>query len=40
MFVTGSGLNEQSFGKAVSQEKIFLKINQSETRMVCGGHVC
>jgi hypothetical protein len=21
-------------------EKIFLEINQSETRMACGGHVC
>jgi hypothetical protein len=21
-------------------QKIFLEINQSETRMVCGGHVC
>jgi hypothetical protein len=29
----------RSFGKAVS-EKIFLEINQSKTRMVCGGHVC
>jgi hypothetical protein len=29
-----------SFGKAVSEEKIFLEINQSETRIVCGGHVC
>jgi hypothetical protein len=29
-----------SFGKAVSEEKIFLEINQSETRMPCGGHVC
>jgi hypothetical protein len=28
-----------SFGQAVS-EKIFLEINQSETRMTCGGHVC
>jgi hypothetical protein len=28
-----------SFGLAVS-EKIFLEINQSETRMSCGGHVC
>ena len=28
-----------SFGQAVS-EKIVLKINQSETRMVCGSHVC
>jgi hypothetical protein len=26
-----------SFGKAVSD---FLEINQSETRIVCGGHVC
>jgi hypothetical protein len=29
-----------SFGEAVSQEKIFLEIHQSETRIVCGGHVC
>ena len=29
-----------SFGKVVSEEKIFLEINQSETRIVCGGHVC
>ena len=29
-----------SFGQAVSEEKIFLEINQSETRIVCGGHVC
>ena len=28
-----------SFGKAVSEEKIFLEINHSETRIVCGGHV-
>jgi hypothetical protein len=28
-----------SFGKAVSEEK-FLEINQSETIIVCGGHVC
>jgi hypothetical protein len=28
-----------SFGQAVSEEKIFLKINQSETRMACGGHL-
>jgi hypothetical protein len=28
-----------SFGWEVSEEKI-LKIGQSETRMVCGGHVC
>jgi hypothetical protein len=29
-----------SFDHAVSEEKIFLEINQSETRMACGGHVC
>ena len=29
-----------SFGKAVSEEKIFLVSNQSETRIACGGHVC
>jgi hypothetical protein len=29
-----------SFGQVVSEEKIFLEINQSETRMTCGGHVC
>jgi hypothetical protein len=29
-----------SFGQAVSKEKIFLEINQSETRMPRGGHVC
>jgi hypothetical protein len=29
-----------SFGQAVSEEKIFLEINQSETRMACGIHVC
>jgi hypothetical protein len=30
-----------SFGKVVSEEKIFfLEINQSETRIACGGHVC
>jgi hypothetical protein len=28
-----------SFGQAVSEEKIFLEINQSETRMACGVHV-
>jgi hypothetical protein len=33
------GKSSVSFGKAVS-EKIFLEINQSETRIVCGGHVC
>ena len=26
--------------KAVSKEKIFLEIDQSETRNACGGHVC
>jgi hypothetical protein len=29
-----------SFGKAVSEKKNFLEINQSETRIACGGHVC
>ena len=29
-----------SFGKAASEEKIFLEINQSETSIVCGSHVC
>jgi hypothetical protein len=29
-----------SFGQTVSEEKIFLEINQSKTRMACGGHVC
>ena len=29
----------RSFGQAVS-EKIFLEIDQSETRIACGGHVC
>ena len=29
-----------SFGQAVSEEKIFKEINQSETRIACGGHVC
>jgi hypothetical protein len=29
-----------SFGKAVSEKKIFLEINHSETRIACGGHVC
>ena len=32
--------NFNSFGTAVSEEKIFLEINQSETRIACGGHVC
>jgi hypothetical protein len=29
-----------SFGPAVSEEKIFLEINQSETRIACGSPVC
>jgi hypothetical protein len=29
-----------SFGKVVSEKKIFLEIDQSETRIACGGHVC
>ena len=29
-----------SFGKAVLEEMIFLEINQSEKRIVCGSHVC
>jgi hypothetical protein len=29
-----------SFGKAISEEKIFLEIKGSEKRMACGGHVC
>jgi hypothetical protein len=30
-----------SFEKAVSEKQIFfLEINQSETGIVCGGHVC
>ena len=28
-----------SFGQAVSEEKNFKKISQSETRVACGGHV-
>jgi hypothetical protein len=28
-----------SFGQTVSEEKIFLEIDQSETRIACGGHV-
>jgi hypothetical protein len=27
-----------SFGQAVSDEKIFLEIDQSETGIACGGH--
>jgi hypothetical protein len=33
-------LSFDSFGKAVSEKKIFLEINQSETRIACDGHVC
>ena len=29
-----------SFGKSVSEEKIFLEVIQSETRIVYGGHIC
>jgi hypothetical protein len=29
-----------SFGQAVSEEKIFLGIDQSASRTACGGHVC
>jgi hypothetical protein len=29
-----------SFGKVVSEKKIFLEINQSETRIAFGSHVC
>jgi hypothetical protein len=29
-----------SFGHAVSEENIFLEINQSKTRMASAGHVC
>jgi hypothetical protein len=32
--------SSDSFGKAVSEKKIYLEINQSETRIACGGHVC
>ena len=32
--------NFDSFGKAVLREEDFLEINQSETRIACGGHVC
>jgi hypothetical protein len=28
------------FGKAVSEKKIFLEIDQSKTRIACGSHVC
>jgi hypothetical protein len=29
-----------SYGKAVSEKKFFLEINQSEARIACGGHIC
>jgi hypothetical protein len=29
-----------SFRQVVSEEKIFLEIDQSETRIAYGGHVC
>jgi hypothetical protein len=29
-----------SFGQAVSEEKIFLEVKQSETTIAYGGHVC
>jgi hypothetical protein len=32
--------NLVEFGKVVSEKKIFLEINQSETRIAFGGHVC
>jgi hypothetical protein len=32
--------NFDSFGIAIFEETIFLEINQSETRIACGGHVC
>jgi hypothetical protein len=38
-FTDASYQNFDSFGQAVTEEKIFLEINQSETRIVCGGHV-
>ena len=28
------------FDKAVSEKNFFLEIDQSETRIACGGHVC
>jgi hypothetical protein len=29
-----------SFGQSVSEETYFLEIDQSETRIAIGGHVC
>jgi hypothetical protein len=31
--------NFDSFGQAVTEEKFFLEINQSETKIVCGSHI-
>jgi hypothetical protein len=33
-------LNELKFGRKQFQGRRFLEINQSETRIACGGHVC
>jgi hypothetical protein len=38
--LAGSILGRSSIKIAVSEETIFLEINQSETRIACGGHVC
>jgi hypothetical protein len=38
MAATDNSSNFDSFGQAVRGED-FLEINQSETRIVCGGHV-
>ena len=35
-FLPGFG----SFGQAFQRRRFFLEINQSETRIACGGHVC
>ena len=51
MFVNGSGRNEQSLQRIFHryflpslakrfQRRRFLEIDQSETRIACGGHVC
>jgi hypothetical protein len=40
MAATGNSYCFDSFGKAVSEKKICLEINQSETRIVCGSQVC
>jgi hypothetical protein len=44
MFVNGSELNEQSYREpsiwtSGVRGEDFLEINQSETRIACGGHV-